>query len=68
MKIYTPVATRQGPNIGKMILKNAILLLHPSTNAAYSSDSGKSLKNPFSNHTENGSVNVVYASTRAHGV
>ena len=68
MKMYTPVATSEGPKIGRIILKNAILLLHPSTNAASSSDMGRSFIKPFSSQTENGSVNVVYASTNAHGV
>ena len=68
INIYTPVATSPERNKGKIILKKACLLLHPSINAASSSVIGKSFKKPFNNHTENGSVNVVYARTNAQGV
>lgn len=59
MKMYTPVATRQEPRIDRMILKNAVPRLQPSTSAASSRGMGRSLRKPSNSHQENGIVNVV---------
>ena len=46
MKAKTPVATRPGARSGKVILKNAPILLHPSIIAASSSSAGSPFTNP----------------------
>ena len=59
IKMYTPVATRQGASSGRIMRVNALPRLHPSMSADSYSDSGRSFKNPIRRQTEKGIVNVV---------